>query len=100
MQIEQADGMTRIMMEDNLVASKAKELKAKLKEMIDAGSTKMVIDLKGVTSIDSSGIGVLVATQNTLKSKGEKLTIENANEKIYRMMKTMRLDKHMNVQQA
>jgi anti-anti-sigma factor len=100
MQIEQSEGVTRITLSENLVASKAKEMKAKLKALIDEGNIKLVIDMQGVESIDSSGIGVLVATQNSIKSKGEKLTIENASEKIFRMMKTMRLDKHMHVKQA
>lgn len=100
MQIEQSEGVTRIILSENLVASMAKEMKAKLKTLVDEGNIKLVIDMRGVEFIDSSGIGVLVATQNSIKSKGEKLTIENTSEKIFRMMKTMRLDKHMHVKQA
>lgn len=95
MKFEHSEGVTRVTIQEALVASQAKDMKAKLKAMVEEGHSRIVIDLKGVEAIDSSGIGVLVATQNSLKSIGEKLTIENASEKIFRMMKTMRLDKHI-----
>jgi anti-anti-sigma factor len=100
MQVEHADGVTRVVISENLVASQAKEIKTKLKQLVEEGHIKVVIDLRGIESIDSSGIGVLVAAQNSLKAQGETLTIENVSEKIFRMMKTMRLDRHMNVIQG
>ena len=39
-------------------------------DLIDRGQTKVVLDLGGITYIDSSGVGMLVAKMKSLKEKG------------------------------
>ena len=42
----------------------------RIHELVDRGLVKVVLDLRGVTYIDSSGVGMLVAKLKTLKGKG------------------------------
>jgi anti-sigma B factor antagonist len=42
----------------------------RIHDLIDRGRTKVVLDLGGVTYIDSSGVGMLAAKLKTLKEKG------------------------------
>jgi anti-sigma B factor antagonist len=42
----------------------------RIHDLIDRGRTKVLLDLAGVTYIDSSGVGMLVAKLKTLKEKG------------------------------
>ena len=42
----------------------------RIHELMDRGLVKVVLDLRGVTHIDSSGVGMLVAKLKTLKGKG------------------------------
>ncbi|MEK7670362.1 MAG: STAS domain-containing protein, partial [Bacteroidota bacterium] len=43
------------------------ELKSKAKDLIEQGNKKLVLDLGGVTYINSSGIGALVAIHSMYK---------------------------------
>ena len=42
----------------------------RIHDLIERGSTKLVLDLGGLTYIDSSGVGMLVGKLKTLKEKG------------------------------
>lgn len=81
----------------DLVASRAKEIKAELKELCEGGVLEMSLDMAGVEMVDSAGIGVLVATQNTLKKNGGGLSVKNLNPDLLDLFKTMRLDYHFEI---
>lgn len=42
----------------------------RVRALVDRGSVKVVLDLGGVTYIDSSGVGMLVAKLKSLREKG------------------------------
>lgn len=42
----------------------------RVRQLVDRGSVKVVLDLGGVTYIDSSGVGMLVAKLKSLREKG------------------------------
>ncbi len=52
---------------DRLDIEVAAEFRAMLLSLIDQGSRHLVVDLKDVTFIDSSGLGALVSALKTLK---------------------------------
>jgi anti-sigma B factor antagonist len=49
----------------------AAEFRGMLLTLIDQGHRQLVVDLKDVTFIDSSGLGALVSALKTLKRSGE-----------------------------
>ncbi len=49
---------------------------------LDAGKTKLVLNLSGVSTIDSSGIGELVSSYTTTANRGGKLVLLNVPPKI------------------
>jgi len=81
----------------DIVASMVDELRKKLLILIDKGNNDLGIDLTGVEMIDSVGLGVLIATHNSLSRNGGKLTVTNVSEDIYGLFKTMRLDQHFQI---
>ena len=50
-------------------------LREAVHEAVDAGATKILVNLKDVSTIDSSGIGELVAAFTTVANKGGKLSL-------------------------
>jgi len=59
---EITEGITVLFIrEDRLDANNSEELKAELRRLFDGGAKDLVIDLKEVLFIDSSGLGVLVS---------------------------------------
>ncbi len=85
---------------EDIVASMSKEFKAELQALLEETPQELVVDLTGVEMIDSVGLGVLVATHNSLKKSGGRLTVTNASDDIFSLLRTMRLDKHFEIQAA
>jgi anti-anti-sigma factor len=82
----------------DVVASMAEEFKKSLLDLIKKGITELVIDLSGVEVVDSVGLGVMIATHNSLNKTGGKLKVINASEDICRLFQTMRLDQHFEIE--
>ena len=57
----------------------------------------LTIDLGGVEMIDSVGLGVLIATHNSLRQAGGQLAVANPSPDVQSLLRTMRLDKHFKV---
>jgi anti-sigma B factor antagonist len=49
-----------------------------IRKLIDGGSRKLVIDLAGLNSIDSSGIGMLIACHSYMEQAGGNFRIAGA----------------------
>jgi len=58
------------------------QLHDKVRGLINDKIIKVVIDLKGVKWINSSGLGILMATHTTLKNAGGELKLANVTEKV------------------
>lgn len=84
----------------DVVASMANEFRAELNSLIQESACDLTIDLDGVEMVDSVGIGVIIATHNSLNNKGNKLKVINITEDIYGLFSTMRLDRHFTVEKA
>jgi anti-sigma B factor antagonist len=64
----------------------------RIHDLIDRGCAKVVLDLGGVTYIDSSGVGMLAAKLKTLREKGGDMRLLNLNrraESLFGMMKLL-----------
>jgi len=78
---------------DSSIAGKFKEL---VFDKIEAGSKKIVLDLNQVKFIDSSGLGVIVATYKKVKADG-KLVVLTKSQAILTMFKITRLEKVLDI---
>ena len=64
----------------------------RIHDLVERGSTKVVVDLGGVSYIDSSGVGMLVAKLKTLKDKGGNMKLLNLTrraESLFGMLKLL-----------
>lgn len=84
----------------DVVASMAEAFKGELLSAINASQGLIVIDLKGVEMIDSVGIGVILASHNTLSQAGRKLEVINVTKDVYGLFTTMRLNRRFTVEGA
>ena len=80
-----------------LVSTTANEIRDMLLEHINSGITELTIDMAQVETVDSSGIGVLISAQNTIRPKNGIIKVINISTNILKMFKIMRLDKHFEV---
>jgi anti-anti-sigma factor len=84
----------------DIVASMADDFRKDLLNELAGGVKRLVLDLNGVEMVDSVGIGVLVATHNSLNKIGGHMAISNVSADIYNLFKTMRLDQHFEITPA
>lgn len=61
-------------------------LKEHITHLVDSGSTRVVVDLSFVSSIDSSGIGALMAAFVTLQKAGGKMRLCKPSEAVMRVV--------------
>jgi anti-sigma B factor antagonist len=70
----------------------APEFKQRMSELIDAGRSRLVVDLSETTFIDSSSLGVLIGAHRRLKLRGGALLVVCASEPIAKTFKITGLD--------
>jgi anti-sigma B factor antagonist len=66
-------------------------LRKKMKGLLGEGKKKLVLDLKNVTFIDSSGIGTLVGAHTSAKSAGANLRLCNLGPRTNELLQLTRL---------
>lgn len=63
-----------------------------LASMIKRKPNHLVVDLSGVTFIDSSGVAVLIRALQNVRQYGGKLTLSGMNDKVRPIFEITRLD--------
>jgi anti-anti-sigma factor len=81
----------------DLTAAAVPELRQMLKDLVTSGARDLIFDLSQVSMIDSSGIGLLVATHNSLSRLEGSLTVVNLSHDQLELLKAFRLDRHFSV---
>ena len=66
-------------------------LRKTIRELLDDGRTKIVINLADVNYIDSSGIGELVSAFTTAKNQGGELKLLNLTKKVRDLLQITKL---------
>ncbi len=69
------------------------ELEARLSEVIDEGPALLVLDLSGVTFLDSMALGVLLSSLKRLGQTGGKLRVVTPRPEIRRIFEVTLLDR-------
>ena len=62
-----------------------------VRELLNNGHKNIVLDLGGVTFLDSSGLGQLVGSYATAVSHGSEIKLLNLNKKVYDLMQITKL---------
>ena len=83
--------------EGDIVAASATELRGKLRDLVNNGARQLVIDLEKTKMVDSVGLGLLIASHNSLQKVGGQLSIVRASADILELLTTMRIHQHFSV---
>jgi anti-anti-sigma factor len=81
----------RVTLRANLTATEVPELQPALKEEIAAGVCDFVFDLSQTVSLDSTGIGLLIAANNSLAPMQGAIRLVNVSPDIMKLLQSMRL---------
>lgn len=86
------DGVAVENLEGRIVlGEESNALREKVKSLLGAGQKKVVLNMKDVTYIDSSGLGALVASHTTAQSQGASLKLANLGSKFQEILQVTKL---------
>jgi anti-sigma B factor antagonist len=89
---EHTDGVAVLFIkEDRLDANNSEELKAELRRLCGGGTKDMIIDLKEIHFIDSSGLGALVSGYKNASTLHGSLKLSNLQSQVKSMFELTRL---------
>lgn len=86
------DGVDIIELSGQLNLENAGEARAALREIIEGGSQRLVIDFGGVDFVDSSGLSVLVSAYKLVEGKAGKLVLSNIPKNVQALFALTRLN--------
>jgi anti-anti-sigma factor len=86
----------RIYIEGGLTASLVPELQRTLRQEL-SNEASVVFDLTRADFVDSTGIGLLIATCNSLSRQNGTIRVVNAKPEILALLRSMRLVSRLNV---
>lgn len=90
----------RVVLEGKLTATEVPDLQARIKAEIADGAKEVVIDLAATRLMDSTGIGLLIATHNSLGAVSGNIQVTNASPDIFGLLRSMRLVDRLRVTAA
>ena len=87
-----ADGVEIISLQGKItIGSGDTQLREVITNAVNAGKTNVLLDLSGVTTIDSSGIGELVGSYTTVTNRGGKLKLLHLPAKLNELLHVTQL---------
>jgi anti-sigma B factor antagonist len=90
--ISKVESISVATLKGTIVAGNDKDLLiAKAEELLDAGETRIILDLGQVNYVDSTGIGALVHIHTTAERKGAAVKLLNLTKRIHDVLQITRL---------
>jgi anti-sigma B factor antagonist len=86
------EGKTLVVVSGELDLGTAPRLAGTLAPLVDAGSTRVAIDLTGVPFVDSAGISVLMNADRRFTRAGGALVVAGVHPNVRRTLELVRLD--------
>ena len=74
-----------------LAGSDGPYLRQKVKDFIDAGTRKLIIDFSEVPYIDSTGLGFLAGARVTAQNAGTRMVLANLNPHVRKILDDVKL---------
>jgi anti-sigma B factor antagonist len=86
------DGVTVVELDGRIVlGEESSALREKVKGLLAEGKKKLVLDMKKVGMIDSSGLGALVSAHSTATTAGASLRLSSLSERSNQLLQMTRL---------
>jgi anti-anti-sigma factor len=94
--VQSVDGGMVVMLVGELDMATAPELSEVLESCLAAGPPEVIVDLGGLTFVDSSGISVLVRAQQDLIAQGRQLAVRSPRQLVKRVLEIAGLTDYLN----
>ena len=89
---KQTDGVTILGFVGRItLGDESNQVRTKIKEMLGKDKSQIVLDLAGVSHIDSVGLGMLVAGYTSAQNQGATLKLANLTKKLRELLNITKL---------
>jgi anti-sigma B factor antagonist len=90
----QSGSITIVDLRGSILLGKASlTLRHAIRDLVESGRTKIILNFFQVNSMDSAGVGELAGAYVPVKSKGGELKFLNPTKKVHDMLKITQLDR-------
>jgi len=96
--VDERNGIMTLKFKGDIYIEQADELTSVFNSIIEKNPRDVEIDLDGLKTITSSGIGKIVLLYKDLKKRGGKLRIIKVNDTIMQIFKIVKLDKLIEIE--
>lgn len=86
-------GETALLVKGQLTYPFVGQLRRQLQSLIEGGAVSLVVDMSGVESIDSSGVGALVVGLKAARAQSGDLRLVGVSSPVVSVLEMMNLDK-------
>jgi anti-sigma B factor antagonist len=87
-----SDGVTVLTLAGRVtLGDESNQLRSKIKELLAQGKKRLVLDLGGVSYIDSAGLGTLVAAYTSARNDGGEIRLANVTKKFGELLNITKL---------
>ena len=92
METKESAGVTVLTLAGRVtLGDESNQMRTKIKELLAAGKKRLVLDLGGVSYIDSAGLGTLVAAYTSTRNNGGDIKLANITEKFDELLNITKL---------
>lgn len=88
-----AEEFTVVALSGRLNGASAPELKHRIKQIVEAGKTKLIMDMRGIVFIDSSGLSSLISGLKCAREAGGFFRLAGLRDQAAAVIKLMMLDR-------
>jgi anti-anti-sigma factor len=85
----------RLVLSGELDLASVEELQSKLKQLEAGEPQLLVLDLRGLEFMDSTGLRTVIAADARARERGGRLVIVRARDEVDRVFRLTRMDKHL-----
>ena len=95
---QQTDGVTVLTLSGRVtLGDESNKLRSRIKELLAQGDKRLVLDLAGVSYIDSAGLGTLVAAYTSARNEGGDIRLANVTARFHELLNITKLVTIFNV---
>lgn len=73
------------------LGDESSQLRNKIKELLSQGNKRLVLDLGGVSYVDSAGLGTLVAGYTSARNEGGEIRLANVTKRLGELLSITKL---------
>ncbi len=92
---EEREGLVRVSLRGELDLSTADKVEDELRRVEEATDSLLVLDLSGLTFLDSTGLRVMVTADQRARKAGRGLAIVKGPETVHRVFTIRKLDERL-----